>query len=310
MSNDRALYPPIEPHRSGMLDTGDGHLVYWECCGNPSAPAVIFLHGGPGAGCATAHRRMFDPARWNIVLFDQRGCGKSTPNARTENNTTDHLIADIEAIREELAIDKWLVFGGSWGSTLGLVYGIRHPVRCIGFVLRGIFLGTAAEVDWFMRDMGRFFPKAADAFIGHLPSGERGDPLKSYHARLMSDDAAIRRAAATAWGGYEASCARLRPVNGINNSGSLPLARLEAHYFVNDMFIPDGYILSNVEAIASLPAVIVQGRYDVICPPVNAVRLAEAMPAADLQIIDDAGHSAFEPPILKALVAATDAFAE
>jgi len=303
------LYPPIEPHRSGMLDTGDGHEIYWEVCGNPDAPAVIFLHGGPGAGCATAHRRMFDPACWRIVLFDQRGCGKSRPHGSAENNTTDHLIADIETIREMLGIDRWLVFGGSWGSTLGLIYGIRHPERCTGFVLRGIFLGTVAEVDWFLHDMGRFFPDAWSRFVEYLPESERGDLLNAYHARLMSDDDAVHGPAAAAWGGYESACARLVPTGSGDYGGSLPLARLEAHYFVNGMFIEDGYVLKNIGRIAHLPSTIVQGRYDVICPPANAAALAAAWPGADLQLIDEAGHSAFEAPVLEALIDAANAFA-
>ena len=309
VTESNPLYPPIEPYRHGYLDTGDGHEVYWECCGNPSAPAVLFLHGGPGAGCSTAHRRMFDPERWNIVLFDQRGCGKSTPNAATGNNTTRHLIADIEEIRALLGIETWLVFGGSWGSTLALFYGIAHPERCDGFVLRGIFLGTMAEVDWFMHGMGRFFPDAAARFLDYLPEQDRGDPLHAYHALLTSPDVSVRRAAADRWGGYEASCARLRPTRGGEGGGSLALAVLEAHYFVNEMFVPDGYILDNLSEISHLPATIIQGRYDVICPPANAVALASQWPGAQLEIIDDAGHSAFEPPILRALVAATNEFA-
>ncbi|MEQ8667040.1 MAG: prolyl aminopeptidase [Rhodospirillales bacterium] len=303
------LYPPVEPYKSGYLDTGDGHEVYWECCGNAEAPAVIFLHGGPGAGCATAHRRLFDPARWNIVLFDQRGCGKSTPNASTDNNTTQHLIADMEGIRETLGIENWLIFGGSWGSTLGLVYGIAHPGRCTGFVLRGVFLGTMTEVNWFLHGMGRFFPDAAARFFDYLDPDEREDPLGAYHARLWSDNSAEQRRAADQWGSYEAACARLRPVQGGGGGGSLALARLETHYFVNQMFLPDGYILGNIGAIANLPAVIVQGRYDVICPPATAAALAARWPGAELQLIDDAGHSAFEIPILQALVSATDAMA-
>lgn len=310
MNTTSPLFPPIEPYRSEMLDTGDGHQVYWECCGNPDAPAVIFLHGGPGASCATSHRRMFDPKRWNIVLFDQRGCGKSRPTASVENNTTDHLIADIEAIREATGIENWLVFGGSWGSTLALAYGIKHPSRCTGFVLRGIFLGAMAEVDWFMNDMGRFFPDATTRFLDFLPEDEREDPLSAYHERLMSDDPAIHRPAADVWSSYESSCARLRPVRGTDAGGSLPLARLEAHYFVNRLFMADDHILNNLSVITHLPAIIIQGRYDVICPPFTAQRLADSWPGAKLQIIDDAGHSAFEPPILQALIDAVQSFAD
>lgn len=308
MSTTSPLYPPIEPYRTETLDTGDGHQVYWECCGNPDAPSVIFLHGGPGAGCATSHRRLFDPEHWNIVLFDQRGCGRSRPTAGTENNTTDHLIADMETIREAAGIDNWMVFGGSWGSTLALAYGIRHPDRCRGFILRGIFLGTMAEVEWFMNDMGRFFPGTTEKFASYLPENERGNLLAGYHTRLMSDDPAVHQPAANVWSSYESSCARLRPVRGSDAGGSLPLARLEAHYFVNRLFMPDGHIMQNIDRITHLPAVIVQGRYDVICPPFTAQRLADAWPGADLRIIDDAGHSAFEPPILQALMDAARHF--
>ena len=309
MSTDSPLYPPVAPYMSGMLDTGDGHQVYWECCGNRDAPAAVFLHGGPGAGCMTAHRRLFDPKCWNIVLFDQRGCGKSRPGAAVDNNTTQHLIGDMESLRAMLGIERWLVFGGSWGSTLGLAYGIAHPGRCAGFVLRGVFLAMCAEVDWFMNGMGRFFPDAADRFMAFLEEDERRSPLTAYHARLMSEDPGVHQPAANAWGAYEVACARLRPSSCSDVGGSLSLARLEAHYFVNDMFLPEGYLLDNIKRICHLPAIIIQGRYDVICPPLSAVRLVRHWPRARLQIIDDAGHSAFEPPILLALVAATDALA-
>jgi len=309
MNTPLPLFPPIDPYRSEMMDTGDGHQVYWECCGNPDAPSVVFLHGGPGAGCATSHRRMFDPERWNIVLFDQRGCGKSRPTAGIENNTTDHLIADMEAIRMRLGIENWLVFGGSWGSTLALAYGIAHPARCTGFILRGIFLGTMAEVDWFLHDMGRFFPDAGSRFRDYLPSDEQGDMLAAYHQRLISDDPSIHQPAADAWSNYESACARLRPLRGADGGGSLTLARLEAHYFINRLFMADDHILNNLARINHLPAEIIQGRYDVICPPINAQRLADGWPSAKLTLIDDAGHSAFEPPILHALIDATQSFA-
>lgn len=308
MTPSLPLFPPIEPYRSEMLDTGDGHQVYWECCGNPDGPAVIFLHGGPGAGCATSHRRLFDPAYWNIVLFDQRGCGKSRPTASVENNTTDHLIADMEQIRQKVGADRWLIFGGSWGSTLGLAYGIAHPDRCSGFILRGIFLGTMAEVDWFMHEMGRFFPQAGEAFLNYLPVDERNDLLGNFHKRLISEDPGVYQPAADVWSRYESSCARLRPLRGSDAGGSLPLARLEAHYFVNRMFMPDGHLLNSIANIRHLPATIIQGRYDVICPPFTATKLAEAWPGANLIIVDDAGHSAFEPSILQSLIDAVERF--
>ena len=307
------LYPPIVNNDSGMLDVGDGHQVFWEESGNPTGPAVIFLHGGPGAGCAPAHRRFFDPSHWRIVLFDQRGCGRSTPNASVEANTTQHLIADIESLREHLGIESWLVFGGSWGSTLGLVYGIAHPERCSGFVLRGIFLGQREEVRWFMEDMGRFFPDAQRDFLAALPAEEHGDyndVLEHYYRRLVDPDPSVHKPAAKAWSNYESACARLIPSavrNGDDPSGALQLARLEVHYFVNDMFLPADYILHNLDKISHLPCSIVQGRYDVICPPWSAQKLTSGWPGACLDIIGNAGHSAFEPGIVAGLVKATNA---
>ncbi|MBT4891085.1 MAG: prolyl aminopeptidase [Rhodospirillales bacterium] len=300
------LYPPFANNNDGTLDVGDGHQVYWEESGNPAGPAVIFLHGGPGAGCAPAHRRFFDPKHWRIVLFDQRGCGRSTPAASVESNTTQHLIADIESIREHLGIERWLVFGGSWGSTLGLVYGIAHPERCSGFVLRGIFLGQTEEVRWFMEDMGRFFPDAKRNFLAALPEQEHENLLENYHHRLVDVDPDIHRPAAKAWSNYESACARLIPPAHSDTAGSLPLARLEVHYFVNDMFLPQNYILDNITAISHLPCIIVQGRYDIICPPWSAEKLALNWPGSRLEIVGDAGHSAFEPGIVGALVKATN----
>lgn len=300
------LYPPSEPHASGFLDVGDGHSLYWEECGNPEGPAVVFLHGGPGAGCAPAHRRFFDPEVWRIVLFDQRGCGRSQPSAEVNSNTTQHIIADIEAIREMRGIDSWLTFGGSWGSLLAVAYGIAHPERCTGFVLRGMFLGTSAELRWFMDDMYRFFPSAGKAFRDALPYGERNDPMTNYYRRLMDPDPAVHRPAAQAWSNYESACARLIPSNISDVGASLPLARIEAHYFVNDMFLPDDHVFANINVVNHLPCVIVQGRYDVICPPWTARAVTDAWPGSELVIVDDAGHSAFEPGIKAALVQATD----
>lgn len=300
------LYRPMEPHANGFLDVGDGHSLYWEECGNPDGPAVVFLHGGPGAGCAAAHRRFFDPGHWRIVLFDQRGCGRSRPTADVNANTTQHLIADIEALRELRGIEKWMTFGGSWGSLLAVAYGITHPDRCTGFVLRGMFLGTSEELRWFVEDMGRFFPNAASAFHNALPAEERKDLLANYYRRLTDPDPDVHGTAAKAWSNFESACARLIPTNISDVGASLPLARIEAHYFVNDMFLADGHIIDNIDAIRHLPCIIVQGRYDVICPPWTAQALADAWPGSELVMIDDAGHSAFETGIKAALVQATD----
>ncbi len=300
------FYPPMEPHASGSLDVGDGHTLYWEECGNPNGPAVVFLHGGPGAGCATAHRRFFDPDYWRIILFDQRGCGRSRPTADVTANTTQHIISDMETLRMERGIDSWLLFGGSWGSLLALAYGIAHPTRCTGFVVRGVFLSAAEELRWFMEDMGRFFPSARQAFLGTLPPEERDDPLPNYYRRLMDPNPDIHGIAAQGWCGYESACVRLIPSNTSDVGASLPLARIEAHYFINKMFLPENHVLDHTGLINHLPCIIVQGRYDVICPPWTAQKLADAWPGAELIIVNDAGHSAFEPGIKAGLVKATD----
>ena len=298
------FYPPAEPYDSGYLDVGDGHTIYWEECGNPDGPAVVFLHGGPGAGCAPAHRRFFDPGHWRVILFDQRGCGKSRPIAGVEANTTQHIIRDMEAIRTDRGIDKWILFGGSCGSLLALTYGISHPNRCAGFVLRGVFLGTGEELRWFIEDMGRFFPDAHRAFLDVLPEEERADPLINYHKRLTDPDPDIHTVAARAWCGYESACVRLIPSYTSDIGVSLSLARIEAHYFMHSMFVPEHHVLDNITTINHLPCSIVQGRYDVICPPWTAHALANAWPNVELVMIDDAGHTAFEPGIKSALVGA------
>lgn len=306
-TNSEALFPPLTPHNTGMLDVGDGHSIFWEESGNPSGPAVIFLHGGPGSGCSPIHRQFFDPDHWRIVLFDQRGSGRSVPNASVEVNTTQHLVSDIEVIRVHLEIDRWLVFGGSWGATLGLVYGILHPDRCSGFILRGIFLGSQDERHWFMEGMGRFFPQARRHFIELLPEDEHKDPLGNYYRRLINPDPAVHRPAVNAWCLYESSCVQLLPSRKSDSEGSLSMARMEAHYFINDFFLSPDYILQNIDKICHLPCVIVQGRYDVICPPYTAEKLASNWPGANLDIINDAGHSAFETGNVHALIKATNA---
>ena len=309
--SEEPLYPPIEPLETGRLALDGRHVMYWEVCGNPAGRPAVFLHGGPGAGLAPDHRRFFDPAHYRIVLYDQRGAGRSTPLGALEDNTTQHLIVDIETLREELAIESWLVFGGSWGSTLALAYAEAHPERVTGLVLRGIFLGSARETDWFLNGMGRFFPEHHRRFLDALPEAERGDPLANYYRRIADPDPEVHMPAARAWSVYEGACATLLPspetvAAFAEDTMALGLARLESHYFVNGCFLEDGQLLRDLPRIRHLPAAIVQGRYDVICPLATAQKLADAWPEATFEIVPDAGHSALEPGIKRALVAATD----
>ena len=304
-SENDALFPPIAPNKTTRIEVGDGHNLYVEDCGAADGIPVIYLHGGPGAGISPLHRRFFDPELFRVILFDQRGSGQSRPFAETKANSIWHLIDDMEAIRQHFGIEQWLVFGGSWGSTLGLAYGINHPHRCLGFVLRGIFLGTKPEIDWFMKDMGRFYPEAWDRFINGLPPSEQHDPLDAYYRRLMDNSPSIYIPAAEQWSSYENSCATLAAeIRGGGGRMALSLARLEAHYFTHHCFMDDGYILNNIHQIQDIPGVIVQGRHDVICPPHSASDLAKRWPSAELKMVDDAGHSALEPGILKGLLSA------
>ncbi|WP_423681544.1 prolyl aminopeptidase [Undibacterium sp. WLHG33] len=307
------VFPEIEPYRSGTLAVDELHTLYWEECGNPEGQPVLFLHGGPGAGTSPSHRRFFDPAHYRIVLFDQRGAGKSTPLGEYRNNTTALLIEDIEKIRVMLGIQQWLVFGGSWGSTLALAYGEAHPERCLGFILRGIFLCTKAEVDWFVNGMGYFYPEIHQRFAEVIPIEERGDLLQAYVKRLFCDDPAIYMEAARNWSRYEGSCLFLKPqaeaiASFESDEVSLGIGRLEAHYMLHGAFMEDDALIRNIAKIRHLPAVIVQGRYDVICPPVSAYRLHQAWPEAAYHVIGDAGHAAMEPGIASALVQATEDF--
>ena len=306
-------YPAIEPYRSGMLPLDDVHTMYWEESGNPDGVPVVLLHGGPGSGTSPLHRRFFDPAHYRIVLFDQRGAGKSTPLGEYRDNTTQLLVADIERLRRMLGIQQWLVFGGSWGSTLALAYGQAHPAHCSGFVLRGIFLCTQPEIDWFLNGMGWFFPHARAQFLAPIPQAERGDLLAAYCRRLFSDDRAENIQAARCWNRYESSCLHLLPDPREEQELDTPeialsVGRLEAHYFRNGGFLAPDQLVRNVGLLHHLPAVIVQGRYDVICPPATAWRLHQAWPQARLHMVDDAGHSAFEPGIETALLEATNQF--
>lgn len=310
-------FVPVDPVASGLLDVGDGHQIYWEECGSRDGIPVVYVHGGPGAGCAPVHRTFFDPSVYRIILFDQRGAGRSRPYGAWNANTTADLIADMEQLRTHLGVDRWLLFGGSWGSTLSLAYGQAHPDRCLGFVLRGIFLFTEREVDWFVHGMGRFFPDAMNTFLSHLPVEQRQDPLQAYYRLLMDPDPAIHGPAAKHWAGYEDACARLLPMpsalSGLpgpdGRIDGLGIARLEAHYMVNQGFLDEGQLLRDVGRIAHLPCVIVQGRYDVICPPESAYALHQAWSGSRLEMVPDAGHAALEPGIRVALVDAVRRFA-
>jgi proline iminopeptidase len=311
----RGYYPPVEPHRTGRLHVSGGHELYFEESGNPRGKPVVFLHGGPGFGTEPNHRRFFDPQAYRIVLFDQRGCGKSTPHASLEANTTWDLVADIERLRQELGIERWQAFGGSWGSTLALAYAQTHPDRVTELVLRGIFLVRRQEIDWFyQRGTSALFPDAFEAYVEPIPSDERGDLLNAFHRRLTGADPAVRLRAAKAWSIWEGSTSSLTVNRALvdRTSGdevALALARIECHYFVHGAWLePPRDLLSNVDKIRHIPAVIVQGRYDVVCPMESAWALHRAWPEASLRIVPDAGHAASEPGTLHELVTATDAF--
>ena len=306
---DALLYPEIEPYASGSLALSTRHLMHWEVCGNPDGVPIAFVHGGPGGGSLPHHRRFYDPSFWRIVLFDQRGAGRSTPSADVTDNTTAHLIADMERLRGHLGIERWMLFGGSWGSTLALAYAQAHPQRVLGLVLRGIFLATANEIEWFMVGMRIFFPEAWQAFTDFLPEDERDDLLASYHRRLVHPDPKVHLPAAIAWDRYEAACSTLlpRPEGATrieDNAAALAIARIESHYFVNQAFIAENEIVDNLHRIRHLPCTIVQGRYDVVCPPITAAALARAWPEAEYIIVPDAGHSVREPGVTRELIGA------
>ena len=313
----RTFYPPVEPYDTGMLPVSPVHTLYYEQSGNPDGLPVVFLHGGPGGGTVPVYRQFFDPEAYRIVLFDQRGAGRSTPHANLEENTTWHLVSDIERLREHLGVENWVVFGGSWGSTLALAYAQTHPERARALVLRGIFLCRRKEIRWFYQEgASAIFPDVWEEYARVIPAAERDDFLSAYHRRLTSDDERVRLEAARAWSVWEGSTSKLFPDSSlIEHFGephmALALARIECHYFVNDAFFEtENWLVENVGKIRHIPAVIVQGRYDVVCPMMSAWELHRAWPEADLRIIADAGHSATEPGIVSALVEATDRFRE
>jgi proline iminopeptidase len=311
----RELYPSIEPYQHGYLTASPLHHVYYEQSGNPAGRPVLFVHGGPGGGTDPTQRRFFDPAAYRIVLFDQRGCGKSRPHASLEENTTWHLVADIERLRAELGIERWVVFGGSWGSTLSLAYAQAHPERVQALVLRGIFLVRPKEIRWFYQEGASFvFPDAWEEYLAPIPPAERGDLVAAYYRRLTSPDATVRAAAARAWSVWEGATSKLRPDPKLieRSSGAEfadALARIECHYFVNGSFLrhPE-QLLDDVDRVRHIPAVIVQGRYDMVCPAVSAWELHRRWPESTFHIVADAGHSAMEPGIVDRLVEATDGF--
>lgn len=293
-----------------MLAVDEVHTIYWEECGNPDGIPVLFLHGGPGAGLSPQHRRFFDPQRYRVILFDQRGAGKSTPLGEWRNNTTQLLINDIEKLRAQFGISQWLVFGGSWGSTLALAYGQAHPEACLGFVLRGIFLCTQAEIDWFIEGVRWFYPELYEEFAAPIPAAERSDLLAAYVKRILSSDPEVYWPAARAWSRFEGRRVYLmpQPEDTPNDALDLGVGRLESHYMANLGFLEEDQLIRDLGRIAHLPAVIVQGRYDAICPPLSAYRLHQAWPGAQLEIIPDAGHGALEHGIASALVRATERF--
>jgi proline iminopeptidase len=314
VSLDDVLHAPTEPLQSGRLSVSALHTLYWETCGNPAGIPALFLHGGPGGGISPKSRRYFDPERYHVVLFDQRGAGQSTPLGDTRENTTELLIEDIERLRQMLGIERWLVFGGSWGSTLSLAYAQAHPERCLGLVLRGIWLVSDEEIDWWLVGIRNFFPREWEAFANHVPEAERGDLLAAYTSRLESTDPAVYTPAARAWSRYEGSCLHLLPspetINAFTEDPiALGIGRLEAHYFRHRAFLRPGQLLDDMARIRHLPGFIVHGRYDVLCPVRYAHALADAWPGSELRVIDDAGHSSYEPGIAAALVDATNRFA-
>jgi proline iminopeptidase len=312
----RSLHPPIEPFQSGELAVSDLHSLYYEQVGNPEGKPVVFLHGGPGGGCNATYRRYFDPQKWRVILFDQRGCGRSRPHAELKDNTTWDLVADIERLRIHVGVDRWCVFGGSWGSTLALAYSQTHPDACLGLILRGIFMLRQRELNWFYQaGASNLFPDAWEHYLEPIPQSERGNLIEAYYRQLTSPDPVVRQKAAQAWSVWEASTSHLWQKPELmerfaQSEFSLAFARIECHYFVNQGFLThENQLLEGVERIRHLPGVIVQGRYDVVCPPATAWDLHRAWPEAEFHLIPDAGHSMSEPGIQSALLDATDRFA-
>ena len=311
----RSLYPEIEPYDSGMLDVGEGHSLYWERCGTPGAKPAVFLHGGPGGGMAPSHRRQWDPDLYDVLLFDQRGCGKSLPFAEIEHNDTWRIVEDIENLRAMCGHEKWQVFGGSWGSTLALAYAQKYPERTAELVLRGVFLARDREKGWLYRyGASEIMAEQWDTFSGHIPEEERGDLVRAYYARLTSEDEVTRLAAAKEWSLWEGTVATLLPNPGLmehfaDPAKAVPFARICARYFLEDFFLEESQLLRDMDKVQDIPGIIVQGRHDICTPPGAAWAVKKAWPKAELWMIDDAGHSASEPGIVDGLVRATDKLA-
>lgn len=311
----RTLHPPIDPFKTGMLDTGEGHTLYWELCGNPNGKPAVFLHGGPGSGCTADHRRLFDPARYCVLLFDQRGCGRSTPHANLDNNTTWHLVADIERLRTLLNVERWLVFGGSWGSTLALAYAQTHPQAVSALVVRGIFTLRQAELHWYYQEGASWlFPDLWEAFLAPIPLEERANLIAAYHRLLVGSDPVAQLAAAKAWSLWEGQTIRLLPdaANAAKHAAdhfALAFARIENHFFVHKGWLQEGQLIRDAHKLAGIPGAIIQGRYDVATPAATAWDLHRAWPEAEFHLVDGAGHAFNEPGILTQLLAATNRFA-
>ena len=314
MHLDDILYPAIEPFESGMLEVEAPHKIYWERSGNPQGKPVIVIHGGPGGGSQPGYRSYFNPLKYCIIQFDQRSCGQSTPHAELQDNHTMASVEDIETLRKHFRIEKWQVFGGSWGSTLGLVYAQTHPERVSELVLRGIFLCRSQELQWFYQHgASEMFPDAFAPYRDHIPKNEQSDLMGAYYKRLTSEDETTRLEAAKQWTGWEMATSKLIPDSDYLEKANdahfaLAFARIECHYFINQIFLEENFILNNVEKIQDIPGVIVQGRYDVVCPPVSAWNLHQVWPKSELHMIADAGHSVGETGIAQALVEATDRF--
>jgi proline iminopeptidase len=315
MSTLRTLYPPIEPYETGMLDVGDGHIVYYERVGTRGGTPAVFLHGGPGGGIAPDHRRVFDPARYDVILFDQRGCGRSTPHAGLDANTTWHLVDDIERLRKIAGADRWLVFGGSWGSTLALAYAQKHPERVSALVLRGIYTVTRAELDWYYQfGVSEMFPDKWERFQAPIPEAERGDMIGAYRKVLTGDDEVAKLEAARAWSLWEGETVTLLPDPAVSSGFAdghfaLAFARLENHYFLHGCWLDEGQLLRDAGRLRGIPGSIVHGRYDMPCPLRYAWALHKAWPEAEFHLVEGAGHAYSEPGILDRLIRATDRFA-